>query len=35
MKHTMKADDARARTATLTHNNNRRDFVCCGLLEYI
>ena len=31
----MKAGDAHARTGTLTHNNKRRDFVCCGLLNYI
>ena len=31
----MKADDARAHSGTLKHNNKRRDVVCCGLLDYI
>jgi len=35
MEHKMKADDAHAHSGILTHNNKRRDFVYCGLLNYI
>ena len=31
----MKAGDARAHADTLTRDNKRRDFVCCGLMNYV